>query len=242
MITNEMEDLLNRFEDRREIKNLIGKYVNAVSIRKDAQLWDLFWAKEQPDVSLGFNDGFYYKKEAIVSFYNARQKKIMQSSKIMQSIFPKELGSLSDKELYGVGVFEQKPVQNAYIVVAGDRKTAKGLWAINGCFADITTAGPTASWIWAYLAADFIMEKDEWRIWHMQYLEDINSRCGVNWVKENEPLPDLPEFASLSACKIPEKTVKQTLWTPWAPKRSFAGTPKIPVPYETFSDTFSYGI
>ena len=160
----------------------------------------------------------------------------------MQRIFPKELGALSDEELYGVGMFEQKPVQNAYVVVAGDRKTAKGLWAINGSFTDITEVGPSVSWIWAYAAVDFILERDEWKIWHMQYLEDVNVRCGQNWAKEAETLPKLPEFAELAGSRLPEPERKESLWIPYSPGRPFMGTPRIPEPYVTFGETFSYGM
>lgn len=238
----QMEDILNRFEDRREIKNLMGKYFSALAIRMDDRLWDLFWSKEQEDVCLGMNTGFYSGAEAIQGFYKAREEKVRKASKAMQAIFPKELGSLSDEEVYGVGMFEQKPVQNACVVVAGDRKTAKGLWAINGSFTDITVAGPSVSWIWAYAAVDFILEDGQWKLWHMQYLEDVNVPCGQNWAREAEALPPLPEFAVLEGVALPEPNVKRTLWTPYTPERPFAGTPRIPEPYDTFADTFSYGV
>ena len=242
MNVSQMEDMISRFEDRREIKNLMGKYFSALAVRMDSQLWDLFWSQKQADVCLGVNTGFYSGKDAICGFYRAREDKVRKASKVMQEIFPKELGELSDEELYGVGMFEQKPVQNAYVVVAGDRKTAKGLWAINGSFTDITEVGPSVSWIWAFAAVDFVYEDGQWKLWHMQYLEDVNVRCGQNWVGEAETLPELPEFAALKGVTLPEPNVKQTLWTPYNEDRPFAGTPRMPEPYETFAETFSYGV
>lgn len=242
MNVSQMEDMLNRFEDRREIKNLMGKYFSALAIRMDNQLWDLFWSQGQEDVCLGVNNGFYSGADAIRGYYKARENKVAKASKVMQKIFPKELGSLSDEELYGVGMFEQKPVQNAFVIVAGDRKTAKGLWAVNGSFTDITEVGPSVSWIWAYVAVDFIYEQDAWRLWHMQYLEDVNSRCGQSWVGKAETLPPLPEFAELAGITMPEPNVKRILWTPYSQERPFAGTPRMPEPYDTFDETFSYGV
>ena len=237
-----MEEAVTRFEDKREIKNLMGKYVQALTIRWDDKLWELFWSQKQPDVSLGINEGYYAGPEAIQAYYNATKAYITRCGKLMQELFPKELGDKSDEELYGVGVFEQKPIQSGVVRVAGDRKTAKGLWVCNGNSSQIGPAGPTANWTWGYFAADFVLEDGQWRIWHLLYLEDIKSRCGQNWAAPQEVLPPRPEFAGLAETGIPEPNVKRTLRERYTPDRVFTPTPPVPVPYESFGDTFSYGL
>ena len=236
-----MEDALNRFEDKREIKNLMGKYVQSLTIRRDAYLWNDFWSKRREDVSLGLNEGWYVGPAAIQGYYNARKDYYTRSSRLMQKLFPDKLGDKCDEELYGVGVFEQKPLQSGLICVAGDRKTAKGLWICNGNFADIGPAGPSASWIWGYFAADFVYEGEQWMLWHLLYLEDIHSRCGQNWAAPQAALPERPEFTGLRDRGIPAPTVKRVLRMHYSPDRPFTHTPLVPMPYETFAETFSYG-
>ena len=236
-----MEDLVNRFEDKREIKNLMGKYAASLIIRRDAYMFDDFWSKEASDVSLGFNNGFYIGAESIRAYYASVQNKYKVSSRILQELFPEQLGNLSEEEIYGVGSLEMKPLQSAYIQVAGDRRTAKGLWAANGNSAEITTAGPTTRWTWGFFAVDFIYEKCEWRIWHLRYLEDINVQAGHDWSEASDDWAERPEFAALSECAPPEPDLKKALRVPYTPGRPFTKTPLIPEPYETFSETFSYG-
>lgn len=237
-----MEDLVNRFEDRREIKNLMGKYVQSLVLRRDHDLWNDFWCKEMEDVTIALNDGYYTGSESIQKYYKSWEDKVLACSKILQNIFPEQLGELSDEELYGTGFFEQKPLQNAVIRVGGDRKTAKGLWCCNGSFTDITPGGPCAYWIWAYFAVDFIYEKEEWKIWHLQYLEDVKSPSGQNWAGEITEPPKRSEFAAVKELKIAEPDISLILREYYNAKRPFTPTPKVPEDYETFSETFSYGL
>lgn len=241
MDTREMEDAISRFEDRREIKNLMGKYVQSLVIRRDQYLFEDFWSKEQEDVSLGLNNGYFTGADSIRRYYKSREDKVAGCGKILQGIFPDKLGDLTDGELYGTGFFEQKPLQNCIIRVAGDRKTAKGLWCCNGNFTDITPGGPCAYWIWAYFAVDFVWEQEEWKIWHMQYLEDVKCPCGQNWAADYQELPLREEFARVADMKLAEPDVKIVLREYYSPKRKFTPTPRVPEEYEKFEETFSYG-
>jgi len=237
-----MEDLVDRFEDRREIKNLMGKYVQSLVLRRDNALWNDFWSKEKEDVCFALNNGYYIGQESIQKYYRSVMNKVMVCGKILQKIFPKDLGELSDEELYGTGFFEQKPLQNGIICVADDRKSAKGLWCCNGSFTDITPGGPCAYWIWAYFAVDFVYENEEWRIWHLQYLEDVKSPSGQNWAREIKELPNRPEFEQVNELTLPEPDVKCVLREYYSAKRPFTPTPRIPENYQTFKETFSYGM
>ena len=66
--------------------------------------------------------------------------------------------------------------------------------------------------------------------------------CGQSWGKPQQPYPDLPEFADVKAFRYPDYTVARQVREYYRPDRPLTLTPEIPVPYETFADTFSYGI
>ena len=58
------------------------------------------------------------------------------------------------------------------IEVAGDGKTAKGIWysiglAVNGNVSADGQASISTGWMWEKYAVDFVKEDGEWRIWHL---------------------------------------------------------------------------
>ena len=127
------------------------------------------------------------------------------------------------------------------IEVAEDGGTAKGIWHCMGAYADVKPEGPTSSWLWGYYAGDFILEDGQWWIWHLLYLRDVDRTCGQSW-GDSPALPDaLPEFAPLSELAVPAPTVERTQWSLYSPRRPYTAPPRIPEPYDTFANTFSYG-
>ena len=174
------EQLVERWEAQRAIKNLMGKYANCVILNREQDIYGLFWSARE-DVSLMFNDGAYTGAAKVKAYYDACHDRNALVAKLMQKRFPKELGGKSDEEIYGVGPFKVKPMACPVIEVAGDGQTAKGLWFCQGAYNDVETSGPVAHWTWGYFAADFVKEGDGWKIWHLQYLNDVDCICGQSW-------------------------------------------------------------
>ncbi len=235
------EQLVTRWEDQRAIKNLMGKYANLVLLNREGEIYDRFWSVAQ-DTCLGFNDGYYAGAEAVAAYYQAEAERNMLVAKTLQARFPEQLGGQSDEELYGVGPFKVKPLYNPVIEIAEDGATAKGLWSCQGAYNLVGSSGPVANWTWGYFAVDFVKEADGWKIWHMLYVNDVDCICGQSWGKPQQPYPELPEFAALGEFRYPEYTVRKTVRALYHPERPVTPVPEIPVPYQTFADTFSYGI
>ncbi|MCR4842990.1 MAG: nuclear transport factor 2 family protein [Eubacterium sp.] len=236
------EELIVRWEDQRQIKNLMGKYANCVILNREAEIFGAFWSKEKDDVYLGFNDGCYRGREVIASYYEAESERTAVVGKILQKKFPEQLGNLSDEELYGVGPFKVRPLACPVIEIAEDGESAKGLWHCQGAYNEVETAGPVSYWTWGYFAVDFVKEGDDWKIWHLLYVNDVDSICGQSWGKPVTPYPDLPEFAELGEFKYPGYTEEKTIREYYSPTRKLTVTPRIPEPYGTFGDTFSYAL
>ncbi len=235
------EQLTVRWEDQRAIKNLMGKYANCVILNREQDIFGLFWAALD-DVSLMFNDGAYVGTDAVSGYYSACRDRNALVAKLMQQRFPEVLGGKAEEEIYGVGPFKVKPMACPVIEIAADGKTAKGLWFCQGAYNDVETCGPVAHWTWGYFAADFVKEEAGWKIWHLQYLNDIDCICGQSWADEPVPYPDLPEFAPLADFVYPEYTVKETFRALYSADRPVTPCPEIPRPYATFAETFSYGV
>ena len=233
------EQLTQRWEDQRAIKNLMGKFSNCVILNREEEIFDRFWS-EAADVCLGFNDGWYRGGDAVRGYYDACRARNALVASLLQKRFPAQLGGKSEAEIYGIGPFKIKPMACPIIEVAGDGATAKGLWHCQGAYNDVESCGPLAHWTWGWFAVDFRREPGGWRIWHMLYVNDVDCICGQNWGKPAQPYPELPEFAPLNDFRYPAPTEPRTLRAYYSPTRPLTPAPRIPEPYHTFADTFSY--
>lgn len=233
--------LTERFEDRREIKNLMGKYVTSCLLCRENTLVDeLFCSRD--DITLGFNNGYYVGREAVKGYFQAVCDATAKKSKCLQKIFPEQLGKLSEEELYGVGPFKAEPLTSPYVQIAEDGQTAKAIWMVEGSITDITEKGPVTNWSWGYYAADFIKENGQMRLWHVLRVEDVHCPNGVNWGMPENNFPELPEFAELKDIQLPAPNHPAAVYETFSADRCSAKTPRIPEPYTTFAETFSYGV
>ena len=235
------ETLLGRWEDVRDIRNVMGKMSADYVLREERTMFEKYWSKRD-DVSLGVNEGFYIGPASVSGYYEAWGKAIDKESKKIKSLFQKELGDKSDEEVYGVGMMNYKPVDTYVIEEALDGKTAKGIWMIRGSHSNLTKMGPVAYWEWGYFAVDFILEDDEWKIWHMQYLKDIDSISGFKWTAEEISYKEREEFKDWEPYPIPAPDKLICLREYYTKDRKFYPSPKLPELYDTFENTFSYGI
>lgn len=241
---NEFSDIrmLERWEDWRAIKNLMGKYTSSILIKKEREIFGLFWSRSCDDVCLTFNNGSYVGADAIRGYYDAVDRNTRIKAAVIKNAFADKLKDKSADELYGAGPFDNLPVSTPLIELAGDGLTAKGLWQCTGSYADVTVSGPVSYWTWGYYAVDFIKEDGEWRIWHLVYVNDVDTICGQTWVCENIPYPEVEAFAVVRECSLPEYSVSRVVRELYSETRPFTRTPRLPEAYDAFSDTFSYGI
>lgn len=235
------QQLAERFIDQREIQNVMGKYALLTMICKQADLVDRFWSKQADQPTLAKNDGWYVGLDAIRGYYQAISDQIGEAAKLLKKVFPKQLGDKTDEEAFGAGEHFPRPLTTPIVEVAADGKTAKGLWQVMGANNAITPNGPLSTWDWGYIAADFVLEDDEWKIWHLQEFTELSAPVASNWVAKTE-LPVMPEFASLADLKLPTPTVAAKLYEVYSPEREYTAPPKMPEPYNTFAETFSYGM
>ena len=115
---------------------------------------------------------------------------------------------------------------------------------LRGSYSDLTDQGVISYWVWGYMACDFVWENEAWKIWHMQELHDIHTPCGTSWA--NGPgktdYPREPVFAPMASFKMPAPNLKQPARAYYTVNRPATPSPSVPEPYETFSETFSYGV
>ena len=237
-----LEEKISRWEAQRAIKNLMGKYVLTMLLEQRDMAFDRFWSKEA-DVCLGINEGWYAGADAIRGYYTAQAKRTAAESELLANLFPEKAAGLTPEQKYGIGHLDNRPVSTPVIAVAGDGKTAKGMWTSMGCYTCFDPEfGPQSHWNWSVFAVDFIKENTGWKIWHMQNLTEIDTLCGRDWTKPPRAVPSRPEFRILKEAAIPGPNRPAALHTPWSVNRLKVNMPCLPQPYQGFGDTFSYGM
>ena len=99
------EQLVGRFEDRRDVKNLAGKYVMSLLLKKEPTILTDLWSGRE-DISLGVNGGYYAGRKALEDYYASVDAATRQKAQVVKSVFPEDLGEYSDEKLYGRGPME----------------------------------------------------------------------------------------------------------------------------------------
>ena len=77
------ELLVERWEDQRTIKNLMGKYVNCLLLNRQGEIFDAFFSGRE-DVCLTFNDGSYIGQAAVKGYYDAVVERNRLSARLLQ--------------------------------------------------------------------------------------------------------------------------------------------------------------
>lgn len=247
MVKISAEDLLSRLEWRREIRNIMGRISHDYSVKQEGEVYERYFSKRD-DICLGLNNGYYDGAEAVSGYYKALKDEIALSSELIRKKFHDEMRDKTAEEVFGVGLITYLPFESQVIEIAGDGKTAKGIWNIRGSASRLEGCGPVAYWTFGWAAVDFILEYDEtageacWKIWHMLLLYNIFNQCGSGFCAEPEKFEPVPEFKPIDDFKLPEPNVPETLNETFYADRPAAKSPECPVPYKAFDETFSYGV
>lgn len=240
MRTFTTEEMLSRYEDRREIKNLMVKFFTAdFFYKREYRMFDAYWSSRD-DICLGVNEGWYLGRSGVKSYFDGLTARTRLESKLIQKLYPNCLGSLDDDSLYGVGILNVKPLDTSVIEIAGDSHTAKSIFTIRGANTKLTSQGLISYWEWGWVAADWVYEGGSWKVWHMLYVQDLDVQDGINWASEPKEFDEVELLAPMKEFTFPEPTVKTTVRERYHTMRRFTPPPPYPRPYETFEETFSY--
>lgn len=198
--------------------------------------------QESARSTLGVNNGYYKGYEAIMEYYTAWHELQALRTKLVKDANPEEFADKSLEEMYGAGSLDVNNLTTPIIELADDRKTAKGLWYYWRGDTNYEANGINTNHKMGWLAIDFVCEDGAWKIWHMLEAEDLDFRAGTTWVETAEPMPVDPAYAAIGEFQFPQPNVPMNVYEKWHDRRKNVDFPGVPKPYDTFADTFSYGI
>jgi hypothetical protein len=224
--------MVQRLHDVHEIQNLMSRLVY-LGERFDYEGMLACFAVDTPGVTveIGRRGVFEGPEGARTTLVEIGRLMDAFHAAGMREAFP-DLDVADDR----VGKQENQALATPLIEIAGDGRTAKGLWSAPASQTEFNrSAGkPGAFWVWIKYAVDFAREEHGWRIWHFHLIPRFRTPFERSWVETSavplQPPPGFPEpdrppteyFDSYELTNAPKEI------------------PRLPEPYETFEETFSY--
>jgi len=213
MATKTIEERLQRVQDFQEIQNIMGRYAYVTMAADEERRYTLF-AKKAKGVRVYFGEQGYFEgvgqdppKRAWVGMFKERSPAGRMT--IHAPICP-------------------------VIEIAGDGKTAKGVWLGLGLLAmkDRKTGEPSGAWEWDKYGVDFIKENGKWKIWHFHIYRLLHGwNLDEKW-KDQFAKPEPALRMKMDGPAIDDN--------PYRPDTVQRLAPKPPEPYETWTDTTMY--
>ncbi len=234
-----MENLLKevqRLKDVHEIQNLMSKSVYMYTAGLYEEMVQLF-AVDRDDISAQISggercEGLEGVRSMMVDYWMFM---VNNHTAAMKEAFPEDENPTGRN-----GWLDLQALSSPVIQVAGDGKTAKGLWLAPTVATECHPGDkmPAGHNVWLRFAVDFIKEADGWKFWHYRILPAFNTSYDKDWVQSSmfmekmmadrgEPPKD---HVNIGAEEFRAYSVHE-------PPRYF---PVPPEPYETFSETFRY--
>ena len=218
MARKSLEDRIQRLEDIREIENVMAKYAYLHTAGMHEETTELF-ARETPGVRveispLGRWEGLEGVMTAMVKLHKA-------------------MGVGNPGSLF------VHPQTTPVIEVAGDGKTAKGVWMSPGLETrkNTETGKFTGYWVWGHYGVDFILENGKWKFWHFHVYAFLFAPYHKSWTEplelSEQPLPDeLPDEL--------KPDIPNDYYRLYSTTSEIQYLPEPPEPYETFDEKTAY--
>jgi hypothetical protein len=214
---------------------------------------------------MGINEGY----DAIWQFYVLNKEKSLKQN--LEDISKADPSVKNVPENLGAGGEWASHTQSTPIIeIAGDGKTAKGIWESPGLHMTASVKDGKISkqggWFWEKYAADFVKEDGKWKIWHIaMYYEntppswnadtnsyEMSTGEGRGGQGGQPPAGDKGRGGASEVGKVAPELAPQTQvqqmytrdnpnpYKAWSPTKVQKIDPRFPEPYYTFSETFSY--
>ncbi len=249
MTMSELEDLVLSLQrqvsacaDRASIENLMGRYQYLHTAHHDETILAELWS-DADDITLeeGANGVYCKDRNGIADYYR------------------KKFGS---KKPPLPGQMDLCMISTPVIEIAGDGKTAKGIWSGFGCESAVYPAGiasgiPSidespadndgahiqADWVMKKYGADFIKSDNGWKILHLHIYDVLRCSFYEDWVRYSaRRFADDEARDSLLRLGVERITAERPTTFHWQYAKD--ATPPLepcpPAPYETLSSTQPY--
>jgi len=160
-----LEQKIERLQDAQQIRNLMASFSYLQAAHEHGRVPGLFSNREDAYVDCE-GMGMFEGADGIRRFLHDWQWSLDGDGK---------------------GSFNEHFLASEVLEVAGDGKTARGLWMAPGCETRKlnSTGKMTALWVWCRYAVDFIKSEEGWKIWHLRIPYDVVCDYHASWVEKD---------------------------------------------------------
>jgi len=231
---------LQHMEDVNEIQNMISKMSYLYEAGMFEERLECCVAKHTPGVTVeqGARGVFEGYEGARRSFVDVEKSFERSNGAGMREAYP-DIKFGSDH----AGQFESELIGTPMIVVAGDGKTAKGMWlSLQAVGKTHEHEKPRAMWIWWKTSVDFVKEDGQWKIWHYLKNPYWATDYTQDWVQKAVDMPPVPPPGTQKGIPghgTPDKPTTKA-YDSYRINREPKLQPKPPEPYETFDPKEAY--
>ena len=218
MAKKSLEERIEHLEAVHEIQNLMGRYSYFHTADMQEATVEL-WAKNLPDLKVDLPWGVYEGPDAAERCYLVDHQRLPEEAL--------------------AGALHMHTLTTPVIEVAGDGKTAKGVWISPGV--ETMKAGdgkPHASWAWCKYGIDFIKENGKWKFWHMHVYGIFHAPYEKSWA-EVTPTEFLNAPSNFPDELKADRPNSGPFWM-YSPDAETELVPVPPEPYETFDEKTAY--
>lgn len=230
-------ELISRVWDIEKVMDLMNRRVYYVAQGLRRQELNDLWVRHtdhRKSASFGRNYGYYLGMDEIARYY------VIEHEASRQAILDEYCAAFPEIENtpanLNIGFTALGPTSTPVVEIAQDGATARGIWY---SIAQETVGRPhgasKARWRGEKVAADFIREDGEWKIWHLVISTDYISPAGVS--HESQPFSYAPGQDPL---QIEFGTPTMPVLTHDNRYHWSDDYPYTPEPYETYTPSKSY--
>lgn len=197
-------------------------------------------------------DEIWSKRDDIVLWFE--QSGIFRGPEAIRQGYGKNVSRESTK-----GFFTWHTITTPVVEVAADGKTAKGVWYTPGIAGFFQNNKSNFNWMFEKYGVDFIREDGVWKIWHMHVYSDIGWSLGET-ISPDGSMGGVPEVlkamgslgtpvsgnesaagkTSTSSTAEKDQDADAQKYKSLSPTTELQLRPRPPVPYRTWSETWSY--
>jgi len=214
-INKMLQKEIQRLKDLLEVQEVMSRDMHLHTANLHKECWEKLFTHKAPDVSAEIASGGRVEgQEAVKNLYC--------------DLLPRSVKN-------PVGFMFVHSLDTPSIQIAGDGKTAKGVWFSPGHETINDNGKIQALWCWSYFGTDFIKEDGKWKMWHYHCYAMFKTPFEKSWVESSpEPVPPAEEESFTFQNK------PSTYYNPYTPTSIRELIPAPPEPYETFDPSKAY--
>lgn len=232
------DELIVRVMDKEEIKKVLARRAFYYANNQRGRELDELWVKTpeyKASASYGRNWGYYVGMDSIEKYYVTGHQEKQRAA--LEAIHKNDPSVAVDDKNLGYGCTAFHTVTTPMLYIAGDGKTARGLWYLAGQETIMQPDGTAKAYhTMDNMGVELVKENGQWRIWHLVVCNDFIVEAGTDFKTGSlEPLteddPFREEFGTPGISMVVHN-----------PRYNLSDNyPPMPLPYDTYTVEGSLG-